>query len=533
MAPGGVVPQGVGMTLRLDRRILDNTPKIFRAPDAEPSKAAEPERVETTTRTATTETAETARAAHAASGAWAAHQLHQKFEATTAFLANEENFEVLSGGDDHITKEDLERVRDGDVEATDAQRDHARFVLASPSFRNALDIGAGRGDVDDKISRDDVDAVRTELSESDWSGPTIGVDGAIDSKAEARIVLERYGLLSDAAAGKGSKNGHFSEDDAAALLDDPNIPADLRAAARFIVDGEIDLPSDGTGWRDRLSNLPGDIAGAIGGEAADVAGDIGDVARGGLLPPESLSDERRAELLDAAEAAADRPATDLPLNEQRNAHLTNSSSQMLDALEGDYQWLEGDVRRDPPVMGHDYHQAGLTLDDWLEIGNASGLGLKLDIKESRSIDGLIEAVERADIPSDRLMINVDALAGPGGSGYNVSPADVERLREAFPGARISIGAKTGGQPEGTTYTESQVNEMIALAERVGGPVLFPLRAEFVTPEIVERLSPHGDVSIWNSPRTHRLEAFEVEAEVQRFRDMGVTGVIDLRDVDGH
>ncbi len=75
--------------------------------------------------------------------------------------------------------------------------------------------------------------------------------------------------------------------------------------------------------------------------------------------------------------------------------------------------------------------------------------------------------------------------------------------------------------------------MIAIADRVGGPVLFPLRAEFVTPEIVERLSPHGDVSIWNSPRTHRLQPSEVEAETQRFRDMGVTGVIDLRDVDGH
>ncbi|MEQ9503456.1 MAG: hypothetical protein RIT81_41755 [Deltaproteobacteria bacterium] len=66
--------------------------------------------------------------------------------------ALEDNFEVLSGGDDHITSEDLERVRDGEVEASD---------------------------------------------------------------------------------GTGGRNEHYSNGDVRALLDDPNIPDELRAAARF------------------------------------------------------------------------------------------------------------------------------------------------------------------------------------------------------------------------------------------------------------------------------------------------------------
>ena len=127
------------------------------------------------------------------------------------------------------------------------------------------------------------------------------------------------------------------------------------------------------------------------------------------------------------------------------------------------------------------------------------------------------------------MFNIDAVTGPGGSGVNASPDEVRRLREAFPDAHIAIGAKTGGTSDGTTYTEAQVSEMIALAEDVGGSVFFPLRAELVTPQIVERLEEHGAVSIWNSPRTYELDGPEaIAADEQRFRDMGVTGVIDLR-----
>ena len=142
-----------------------------------------------------------------------------------------------------------------------------------------------------------------------------------------------------------------------------------------------------------------------------------------------------------------------------------------------------------------------------------------------AIDGVIEAVQASGVDESRLMFNVDALAGPGGSGHNASPDDVRRLREAFPNAHIAIGAKTGG----TTYSEAQVSQMIALADDVGGSVFFPLRAELVSPQIVERLESHGHVSIWNSTHTYDLDGpSAIAADEQRFRDMGVSGIIDLR-----
>ena len=61
---------------------------------------------------------------------------------------------------------------------------------------------------------------------------------------------------------------------------------------------------------------------------------------------------------------------------------------------------------------------------------------------------------------------------------------------------------------------------------MGGPVTFPLRAEFVTPEVVETLKPHGTVSIWNDPKTFLPEDKALAAK--RFREMGVDGMIDLR-----
>ena len=58
---------------------------------------------------------------------------------------------------------------------------------------------------------------------------------------------------------------------------------------------------------------------------------------------------------------------------------------------------------------------------------------------------------------------------------------------------------------------------------------FPLRAEFVTPQVVARLKPHGSVSIWNDPRSYVPD--DEELETRRFREMGVDGMIDLRGKD--
>lgn len=522
------------MVIRLARRTTPATlPDSTSTPSTPNTDAGAATPVHAVTgRTATGTTAAVARDQHRAGEAWQAHLLHQRFKQSARTLDDDENFAVLSGGDDHITEDDLRRVANGEAGASQALQDEARFLLDSPSFRNALDVGADEGEVDDKISREDIAGFRDALATQDWRGETIGVDGAIDSDEEARAVLDRYVLLSDAANGEGAQNGHYSNEDVRALLDDPNIPADLRAAAQFIESGAIALPGDGSSLWGTVTSPVRNAGGWVVDRGEDAVGAAGSATRDEFFEPARLSDAQRGELLGLAEEAAtgDRSREDVPLNEQRNAHHSNTVDEMREALEGDYDWLEGDVRRDPPVMGHDYlTSGGLALEDWLEIGGASGRGLKLDIKEAGSIDGIIEAVEASGIPEERLMFNIDAVTGPGGSGVNASPDEVRRLREAFPDAHIAIGAKTGGTSDGTTYTEAQVSEMIALAEDVGGSVFFPLRAELVTPQIVERLEEHGAVSIWNSPRTYELDGPEaIAADEQRFRDMGVTGVIDLR-----
>lgn len=480
--------------------------------------------------TATAATADAARAEHRVGEGWQAHLLHQRFEQSVQTL--EDNFDVLSGGDDHITQEDLERVRDGEVEASQTLRDEAAFLLESETFRNALDVGADVGSVDDKISREDLESAGEALAQQDWDGETIGIDGVIDSKDEARAVLDRYLFLTDAADGNGGRNEHYSNDDVRALLDDPSVPDELRAAARFIEDGEVSLPGDGSGVWGTVTDVVGGAKDVVTGAGGDLANAGRDATRDAFFEPVELSDAQREELTGlAADAAAnDRDRSTVPYNEQQNAHHSNTVGEMREALEGDYDWLEGDVRRDPPVMGHDmFSSDGLPFEDWLEIGAASGRGLKIDIKERGSIDGIIEAVEASDVPQDQLMFNIDAITGPGGSGTNATPDDVRRLREAFPDAHIAIGAKTGSTETGTTYTEAQVSEMIALAEDVGGSVFFPLRAELVTPQIVERLEAHGNESIWNSPRTYPLDGPDaIAVEAERFREMGVEGIIDLR-----
>ncbi len=502
-------------------------------PSAPAPSAPTPSGATTTTepvRTATGATADAARAEWRVGEGWQAHLLHQRFEQSVQAL--QDDFDVLSGGDDHITREDLERVRDGEVEASQTVRDEAAFLLESETFRNALDVGADVGSVDDKISRDDLESAGEALAQQDWEGETIGVEGPIDSEAEARAVLDRYLFLTDAADGNGGRNEHYSNDDVRALLDDPNIPDELRAAARFIEDGEVSLPGDGSGVWGTVTGVVGGAKDAVTGAGGEVAGLGRDLARDNFFEPVELSDAQREALTNlAADAAAnDRDRTTVPYNEQRNAHHSNTVGEMREALEGDYDWLEGDVRRDPPVMGHDmFSSDGLPFEDWLQIGGASGRGLKIDIKERGSIDGIIEAIEASDVPQHQLMFNLDAITGPGGSGTNATPDDVRRLREAFPDAHIAIGAKTGATEPGTTYTEAQVSEMIALAEDVGGSVFFPLRAELVTPQIVERLEAHGNVSIWNSPSSYPLDGPDaIAAEAERFREMGVEGIIDLR-----
>ena len=269
-------------------------------------------------------------------------------------------------------------------------------------------------------------------------------------------------------------------------------------------------------------------------------------------PP--LRPDRKAELLKLAQAPTDdqwQPGT--PMTEVRHCHYTNSYAEMKRGLTEDHNFFEGDIRLEggirgvkglnhfrEPIMGHDvYHVRGLSLDEWLEVGQESGRGLKLDIKQAAAVPKIIEAVKEHDIPDEMLIFNADVTRGPGSPGAIVLGAanvladktcdlkDFKKIREEFPQAVLSLGAYTGPAPDIKEYSPKQMAFLTEMADELGGPISFPLRADFVTPKVVETMKPHGMVSIWNDPSTYNPQ--NLADDIRRFREMGVDGMIDLRN----
>lgn len=241
---------------------------------------------------------------------------------------------------------------------------------------------------------------------------------------------------------------------------------------------------------------------------------------------------------------------DKSIGAARNAHYTNTPDEMAAALRGEHDWLEGDVRLEgglralpaigdrQAIMAHDPTDiGGMTLDEWVKVGMRSGRGLKLDIKQATAVDEVLEVLAKNQVPDERLILNVGVGWGPGGLGGIanelfdsaldpwVHEGDLKKLRAAHPEAIINLSLSTRPQPPGTAYSDSQLDKLIKMAKLAGEPVMFPLRAEFVTPEVVEKLKPYGKVAIWND--TSSFNPKDVEAEIRRFRGMGVDGVIDL------
>lgn len=241
-----------------------------------------------------------------------------------------------------------------------------------------------------------------------------------------------------------------------------------------------------------------------------------------------------------------------PISEARNAHYTNRPDELSEGLSKNYNFLEGDVwlegaaRRIPgldhfrePIMAHEHTDVdGLTLAEWLEVGKASGKGIKLDIKQSAAIPKVIEAVKKAGLPEERLILNADMVHGPGWKNdtrfkfanlaldVQTQVDEMAQFRKAFPKATLAVGLYTARSPEGTTYSRQQLAQAADIAGQLGGPITFPLRAEFVTPEVVQQLKPHGLVSIWNDPKSYIPD--DLERASREFREMGVDGMIDLR-----
>jgi hypothetical protein len=211
-----------------------------------------------------------------------------------------------------------------------------------------------------------------------------------------------------------------------------------------------------------------------------------------------------------------------PLSEARNAHVTNTPAEMRAALEGDYNFFEGDVRvrslngHRRAVMAHDVDQKEfLTLEEWVAVGVASGRGLKLDIKEGEALDEIAVRIAASRLPQERLILNFSLDQFP--------PERVRALRAAFPRAVFALNPKGG---HGDQYTPEQLDDLVAYTWAYGGPTIYPLRVDAVTAPIVARLEPHGDVAIWNTPQ--RFAPADLAEATRKLRAMGVTSMIDLR-----
>lgn len=194
------------------------------------------------------------------------------------------HFDAAAGGDRFIEEDDL-RALAGDDEAPPMLRAAADYLLEERAARSAIDTGAGRGDVDGRISTEDLEGTigaTAGISGAGWGSPTEGVSGAVDTVGEAGAVLRRYEFLADTAAGRGDRDGHVSDDDLRAITENEALPPELRDAARVLLgeglemdDGNLEEPCEGwtCGFRDF-----GRAALDFGGDVLDVAADVGGAA---------------------------------------------------------------------------------------------------------------------------------------------------------------------------------------------------------------------------------------------------------------
>lgn len=205
----------------------------------------------------------------------------------------------------------------------------------------------------------------------------------------------------------------------------------------------------------------------------------------------------------------------------RNAHLTNTASEMAEALADDFDYFEGDIRLEgsTPVMAHDKGDPrGMSVEEWLAIGGRSGRGLKLDIKEVAAVLPTLKAVKRHGIPDGRLVINITVnSANPLAV---VPPKLLKQIRHMFPGAIINLSV------DANTYPADLLAKLAKAALIVGQPAMFPLRADLVTAEVVAALRRFGKIAVWNSPDI--WSPTNIAEATTRLRGLGVDGTIDLR-----
>lgn len=199
----------------------------------------------------------------------------------------------------------------------------------------------------------------------------------------------------------------------------------------------------------------------------------------------------------------------------RNAHITNTPTQLEAALEGPFDYLEGDIQYDArnqrPYMAHDAgDHSGLATNEWLDLGAASGRGLKLDFKDGAAILPTLELAKARGIADDHLVVNV---------GVGTDRATLAHARDLYPDAYVNLSP-------GSRYDANELYKLQDASRFVGGNVQFPLKWDLLTQDVINQLKPYGRIAIWNDPDNGPTD---IAAEIARLRLMGVDGTIDLRN----
>lgn len=202
----------------------------------------------------------------------------------------------------------------------------------------------------------------------------------------------------------------------------------------------------------------------------------------------------------------------------RNAHYTNTRSQLAFALAGPYNSVEGDVRmRDGrAVMQHDSHgRADLTFEQWAMVATRAGKHLRVDVKEPAALAEVTKQLSRIGVPPGSITFNV-AIDTPWGAGSSIET--IRALRADWPASWITLNLPL---PLGPGYLLAARAARLIGSERLGVAVM----AGLVGRRDVELLRrSFAAVNAWNLPRL----GVDLDREARRLRAIGVNGMLDLR-----
>ena len=198
----------------------------------------------------------------------------------------------------------------------------------------------------------------------------------------------------------------------------------------------------------------------------------------------------------------------------------------LDIAEGDVSLSSTKTA----IMAHPPDkESDISLSEWIDAALEHRRAIKLDLKEIAVIEPAVELLKAASFPEEGLILNADALRGPGGRDPGFGISDLVELRKLFPGAVISIGSTIGWE-ETLPYRPEDVKDFKEAERTIGGPITFCLRVDMFlkNPEAVADLIADHHLTIWNSiplAPAHDEVLATVKKHVPR-------GFIDLMDSYG-